>query len=105
MRAPERRATSAEALASNHMVSSGRLVPAPEGTRQRTRQFLRDSGGTRQEEDASGGAPQMIKNGADFCSVPTSQLPVTPWLAFKTAVEFSEESRFYGGYTPFSDSY
>ena len=47
--APERRARRAEALASNHVVLSGRLAARAEGTRQRTRQILRDPGGTRQE--------------------------------------------------------
>ena len=49
LRAPKRRHTPADAIAGNHMVSSGRLVPQLGRTRQRTRQFLRDSGGTRQE--------------------------------------------------------
>jgi hypothetical protein len=47
--ARERRARRAEAIAGNHMVLSGRLAARAEGTRQRTRQILRDPGGTRQE--------------------------------------------------------
>ena len=42
--------TPAEVLEGDHMVSSGRLAPRSEGTRQGRRQFLRDSGGTRQGE-------------------------------------------------------
>jgi hypothetical protein len=48
MRAPERRARRAEALTGNHMALSGRLAARAEGTRQITRQILRDAGGTRQ---------------------------------------------------------
>jgi hypothetical protein len=48
MRAPERRARRADALAGNHVVLFGRLAARAEGTRQITRQILRDAGGTRQ---------------------------------------------------------
>ncbi len=49
LRAPERRPTPAEARGQSPGLIRPARVARSEGTRQRTRQFLRDSGGTRQE--------------------------------------------------------
>jgi hypothetical protein len=49
MRAPECRARRDEPFGDNHVVLFGRLAARAEGTRQITRQVLRDAGGTRQQ--------------------------------------------------------